>query len=160
MLFSHCLEIILSLHLCFVSEIPRHGETCTPGLVAWLMRGPASHHLLGIGSPPPALPLSDAQVLPSRPISDSSGCHHPPSAPAGTWMWGWGVLGWESSSAGLSRGKPFLHSWSRDQSPELKCKGPRGLPICQKLRQQGHGKRKRLAQLHQSPLWSRAQQRG
>lgn len=52
MLFSHCLEIILSAYLCFVSEIPRHGETCTPSLVS----PPSGDRFSATCSPTPRCP--------------------------------------------------------------------------------------------------------
>lgn len=51
MLCSHCLEIILSFHLCFADEIQQDNRTCTLNLESWLMYGPAIHMFSSLHMP-------------------------------------------------------------------------------------------------------------
>lgn len=124
MLFSHCLEIILSAYLCFVSEIPRHGETCTPSLVS----PPSGDRFSATCSPTPRCPgptqqthfcffqLSPSTICPRRDLPCEVGERWDEKARA--------LAQARGEVSALSRGKPFLHSQSRDQAPELNVKVP------------------------------------
>ena len=160
MLCSRSPEIILSLYLCFVSEVLWDNGICTPGLEPQLVSGPASHYLLETGSQPTALPPPGAPGPTQQPhLCFWVTIHHWPRQGPGCRVGRAGMRKpecWprpEAKVSAFSQDKPFRNSQSRYQAaPALRFKDPWGSPICQGLRQWGHGKRKCLAQCHQVPL--------
>lgn len=113
------------------------------------------------GSQSPVLSPIGPKSCPAAPslLLLAATIHHPSQKGPGCE----GGDGWDEEVRGLpkARGQVSALRWASlsctpnpdtKHIPTLRLKDPWGSPICQRLRQWGHGKRKCLAQLHQIPL--------